>query len=138
MKRTGENLPVAPLYIDGRVITWDIDAGSLPLPMVIAHRGDISTAPENTLSAFQNALVAGADGIELDVRLTRDGQLIVFHDRRLERTSDGHGLVSRKSFAEVRSLDVGCWFEQRFKGRPHRPWTKCLSFYQWISWSTWK
>ena len=101
---------------DGRVTTWQIDPGSLRLPLIIAHRGDLSTAPENTLPAFQRALAAGADGVELDVRLTRDGQLIVFHDRHLERTSNGQGRVDRKTFSDVRALDVGSWSSPEFKG----------------------
>ncbi len=99
-----------------RVTTWDFEAGSLELPLVIAHRGDLSTAPENTLPAFRNALTAGADGVELDVRLTSDGKLVVFHDRRLDRTSDGRGPVSSHSFDHVRSLDVGAWFGPAFTG----------------------
>ena len=82
----------------------------------LRHRGHRSVAPENTLSAFQGALAAGADGIELDVRLTRDGQLVVFHDRRLDRTSNGHGLVDHYTLAHIRSLDVGSWFSHQFKG----------------------
>ena len=86
------------------------------LPLVIAHRGDSSAAPENTLPAFTGALASGADGVELDVRLTRDGQLIVLHDRLLDRTSNGTGLVSHTALEGVRSLDVGSWFGPAFKG----------------------
>ena len=63
-----------------RVTRWDFPPGFLPLPLIIAHRGDVTNAPENTISAFQKALELGADGIELDVRLTKDDQLVVFHD----------------------------------------------------------
>ena len=101
---------------ENRVTTWDIIPGSQPLPLIIAHRGDLSTAPENTLSAFQRAWDNGADGVELDVRVTRDGQLVVFHDRSLERTSNGRGPVSNSTLAEIRSLDVGSWFDPAFKG----------------------
>ena len=99
-----------------RVTTWDIDPGSQALPLIIAHRGDLSTAPENTLPAFQRAWDAGADGVELDVRVTRDGKLVVFHDRTLERTSNGRGPVSNFTLTEIRSLDVGSWFGPAFKG----------------------
>lgn len=85
--------------------------------MVIAHRGDLSTAPENTLPAFTKALAAGADGLELDVRLTRDRQLVVFHDHCLDRTSNGTGRVDAATFSQVRSLDVGSWFSPAFKGQ---------------------
>lgn len=107
---------VASSFENG-VTTWDIEAGSLPLPLVIAHRGDVSTAPENTLSAYTNALVAGADGLELDVRLTVDRQLVVFHDYQLDRTSDGSGRVDAATFSHVRSLDVGSWFSPAFQGQ---------------------
>ena len=73
-------------------------------------------APENTLPAFQRARDAGADGVELDVRVTRDDQLVVFHDRKLERTSNGRGPLDHLTLAEIRSLDVGTWFGQGFKG----------------------
>ena len=99
-----------------RVTTWDFPPGSRPLPLIIAHRGDLSRAPENTLPAFQRAMEAGADGVELDVRLTRDGQLVVFHDRNLDRTSNGTGPVNHSSLSEIRSLDVGSWFAPEFKG----------------------
>ena len=104
------------LHTISAATSWDIDAGSLPLPLVIAHRGDVSTAPENTLPAFKNALTAGADGVELDVRLTLDRQLLVFHDHRLDRTSNGTGRVDAATFSQVRSLDVGSWFSPAFTG----------------------
>ena len=100
----------------GAATSWDIAAGSLPLPLVIAHRGDVATAPENTLPAFTNALTAGADAVELDVRLTQDRQLVVFHDRLLDRTSNGTGRVDATTLSQVRSLDVGSWFGPAFKG----------------------
>ena len=100
---------------NNRVTTWDIAPGSQHLPLIIAHRGDLSTAPENTLTAFQRACDVGADGVELDVRVTRDGQLVVFHDRTLGRTSNGRGPVGNFTMAEIRSLDVGSWFDPAFK-----------------------
>ena len=96
-------LTLAMLDSIQRTTSWSITAGSLPL--IIAHRGHQSAAPENTLSAFQGALAAGADGIELDVRLTRDGQLVVFHDRHLDRTSNGHGLVNHHTLSEICTLN---------------------------------
>jgi len=103
-------------HTNNRVTTWHINPGSQRLPLVIAHRGDLSSAPENTLPAFQAAVAKGADGVELDVRLTRDDGLVVFHDRLLDRTSTGRGAVNKSTFAEVRSLDVGSWFNPEFKG----------------------
>ena len=101
-----------------RLTSWHFPAGSRRWPLLIAHRGLQRKAPENTLPAFQQALCAGADGVELDVRLTRDGQLVVFHDRRLQRTSDGCGPVNHYTLAELRSLDVGSWFSPDFHGEP--------------------
>jgi glycerophosphoryl diester phosphodiesterase len=88
----------------------------LPHPTVIGHRGDSAHAPENTLSAFEAALQAGADAIEFDVKLTTDRQVVVIHDQVLERTTDGTGRVTQKSLAELRRLDAGAHFDARFRG----------------------
>ena len=96
--------------------TWDFPPGSRTTPLIIAHRGDLSNAPENTLPAFQLACEKGADGIELDVRLTRDDQLVVFHDRGLKRIGGVRGLVTNATLEEVHSLDVGGWFSPEFRG----------------------
>lgn len=73
-------------------------------PQVLAHRGDARNEPENTLPAFAAALSRGADGVELDVRLTRDGVPVVIHDGTVDRTTDGHGRVSALSSAELGRL----------------------------------
>jgi glycerophosphoryl diester phosphodiesterase len=83
---------------------------------VIAHRGESIHAPEQTLAAFRLAVELGADMIEADVRRTRDGRLVMLHDARVDRTTDGHGLVSELSFDQVRSLDAGAWFSPAFTG----------------------
>ena len=69
-------------------------------PLVFAHRGGADALPEHTLAAYLRALDEGADGVECDVRLTRDGHLVCVHDRRLNRTSNGRGRVSTKTLAE--------------------------------------
>lgn len=74
--------------------------------LCIGHRGACGHEPENTLRSIRRALALGADGIEIDVRLV-DGELIVFHDARLERTTDGRGPVARQPFAALRELDAG-------------------------------
>ena len=71
------------------------------------HRGARGHEPENTLCSVRKALALGADGVEVDVHLA-DGQLVVIHDHTLGRTTNGSGFVARKSFAYLRSLDVGC------------------------------
>ena len=77
-------------------------------PFVVAHRGASAERPEHTLAAYELALAEGADGVECDVRLSRDGHLVCVHDRRVDRTSNGTGLVSDMSPAELRELDFGC------------------------------
>ncbi|MEU4220980.1 glycerophosphodiester phosphodiesterase family protein [Actinoplanes sp. NPDC026623] len=78
-------------------------------PLVFAHRGGAEALPEHTLAAYVRALDEGADGVECDVRLTRDGHLVCVHDRRLNRTSNGTGLVSAKTLAELDALDYASW-----------------------------
>ncbi len=84
-------------------------------PHIIAHRGASADCPENTLSAFREALRQKADAIELDVQHTADHQLIVWHDPWTQRTSNGKGLIKRKKLQELLKLDVGSWFNPRFK-----------------------
>jgi glycerophosphoryl diester phosphodiesterase len=78
-------------------------------PLVIAHRGASAELPEHTLIAYARAIGSGADGLECDVRLSRDGHLVCIHDRTVDRTSNGTGLVSTKSLAELQRLDFGSW-----------------------------
>ncbi len=77
---------------------------------VIGHRGAAAYAPENTLTSFRKALDLGADALELDVRLTRDGRVVVHHDPDLDRCSNGRGPVHRLSAAELNELDAGYHF----------------------------
>jgi len=83
---------------------------------LIAHRGASAVAPESTRAAIRGAVRAGADHVELDVRMTRDHRLIAFHDERLERTTDGTGRVAQRRYAEIAKLDAGSWFHRRFAG----------------------
>lgn len=84
----------------------------MPAPLVIAHRGDSAHRPENTLASFASALELGAELVELDVQLTRDGQVVVIHDETLERTTSGRGLVREHTLPEIRALSAG--YAQRF------------------------
>lgn len=79
------------------------------IPLVFAHRGASAALPEHTLAAYLRALDDGADGLECDVRLTRDGHLVCLHDRRLERTSNGRGRVSAHTLDQLDRLDFGSW-----------------------------
>ncbi len=90
---------------------------SLPAPaQICAHRGDVSAAPENTLPAFESAVKKGAQQIELDVDLTKDGELVIMHDATVDRTTDGKGKVTELTFAEIRALDAGAKFSEAYRG----------------------
>src|SRR3984893_11761043 len=78
-------------------------------PFVVAHRGASASRPDHTFAAYNLALREGADGVECDVRLTRDGHVVCVHDRRLDRTSTGAGLVSTMTLAQLRELEYGAW-----------------------------
>ena len=83
---------------------------------VIAHRGFSSRAPENTLAAIREAISIGADMAEIDVTLSSDEEIVVIHDETLQRTTNGSGLVSQFTLAELKDLDAGSWFGPRFAG----------------------
>ena len=79
--------------------------------MLVAHRGGAKLVPENTIEAFRCAVDEwGADTLEMDVRLTRDGHVVVIHDETVDRTTDGSGAVAEFTLAELRELDAGCRF----------------------------
>jgi glycerophosphoryl diester phosphodiesterase len=87
-------------------------------PYVIAHRGISAKAPENTLASFELAAgVSGIDMIELDVRLSKDEEVIVLHDRTLQRTSTGNGPARNYSMDEIRKFDAGSWFHPLFSNQ---------------------
>ena len=85
---------------------------------MIGHRGAAGAAPENTLASIRKARELGATWIEFDVKLTKDGHAILFHDDCLERTTDGRGAVAATTLAEIRRLDAGGWFGPAFRGEP--------------------
>jgi glycerophosphoryl diester phosphodiesterase len=85
-------------------------------PFTSAHRGHSTAAPENTLAALAAAWRAGATVAEIDVRMTRDGELVLLHDPTLDRTTTGHGPVSARTLAELAELDAGGWFGAAFAG----------------------
>jgi len=84
--------------------------------VLIAHRGASGYAPENTLPAFEKAVAMGAPACELDVHLSRDGQIMVMHDSTLERTTNGQGKVAESDSDDLRTLDAGEKFSPEFKG----------------------
>lgn len=89
---------------------------SLPQPVIFAHRGATAYAPENTLAAFELAIAQGADAIELDVKLSADGHAVVIHDDTVDRTTGGTGRVKNLPLSELRSLDAGSLFSEKFSG----------------------
>ncbi|MDE2855580.1 MAG: glycerophosphodiester phosphodiesterase family protein [Chloroflexota bacterium] len=93
-----------------------IEALSSDETLVFGHRGALAQAPMNTLAAFDCARQQGADGIELDLQLSRDGHLVVIHDYTVDATTDGHGDVAEMSLAELKRLDAGAWFSAAFAG----------------------
>lgn len=82
---------------------------------IIAHRGASGYAPENTKASILEGLKRGCDGFEVDVQLTKDNKVVVFHDWSLERTSDGNGFLKDQTLAELKNLDIGSWFSKEFK-----------------------
>lgn len=88
-----------------------------PSTRIIAHRGAKHARPENTQAAFDQALAEGADGIELDLQLTRDGVPVVFHDHTLRKLGQPRQRLSALSLAELRALDFGAWYDSSFAGQ---------------------
>jgi glycerophosphoryl diester phosphodiesterase len=89
---------------------------SLHKPKVIGHRGAAGEAPENTLASFQLALTQGADGIELDIHLTKDGEIVVCHDPTIDRTTNGSGYIVGMEADDIKRFDAGGWFSQQYAG----------------------
>lgn len=88
-----------------------------PRPLVFAHRGASAHAPENTLAAFELAIAQGAHGVELDAKLSADAEVVVIHDSTVDRTTDGHGRVSRTNLTALRELDAGNFFAEKYRGQ---------------------
>ncbi len=85
-------------------------------PLTLGHRGASADAPMNTLPAFKRALEQGADGVELDVQLSKDGVPVVIHDDTVDATTNGQGLVAEMTAAQLQALDAGSWFGASFAG----------------------
>ncbi|HET8578436.1 MAG TPA: glycerophosphodiester phosphodiesterase family protein [Methylomirabilota bacterium] len=91
--------------------------GALSRPLVIAHRGASADAPENTIAAFELALEQGADGLEMDIHLSKDAHPVIIHDFTLERTTNGVGPVGGRTVRELKRLDGGGWHSRPFQGQ---------------------
>jgi glycerophosphoryl diester phosphodiesterase len=94
--------------IDENMRNWILPGRTKPY--VMAHRGDSVYCPENTLAAFRKAIADGADILETDLHLSRDGEMMCIHDASVDRTTDGRGLVAEMSAGELRSLNAGVHF----------------------------
>lgn len=86
------------------------------MPLVLAHRGANKVAPQNTLPAFKQAIQFNADGIETDVHLCKDGEIVICHNYTVDATSNGKGSIDEMTFAQLRELDFGSYFSNDFKG----------------------
>ena len=95
---------------------------------ILAHRGSAGTHPENTFASYQAAIDAGSDGIEIDVHVTKDGELVVLHDATVNRTTNGVGYVKDFSVAEIKQLDAGSWFSEAFTGEQIPTLKEVLAF----------
>jgi glycerophosphoryl diester phosphodiesterase len=82
----------------------------------IAHRGASAYFPENTIPSFEGAIEMGADMVELDAQLSRDGEVVVFHDEKLSRCTNSKGKISDYTLIELKKLDVGSWFDKKYQG----------------------
>lgn len=82
--------------------------------LIIAHRGSKGTKPENTCASFVEAVKVGADGIELDVHMTKDKELVVIHDETVDRTTNGTGVVKKMKLEDIKRLDAGSWFGEEY------------------------
>ncbi|MBP1157393.1 MULTISPECIES: glycerophosphodiester phosphodiesterase [unclassified Paenibacillus] len=84
--------------------------------LIIAHRGASGYAPENTMKAFQLAVDMKADGMELDLHLTKDGEVVICHDDDVKRTTNGQGLIKELTLEQLRRLDAGAWHSEPYAG----------------------
>ncbi|MCR8643840.1 glycerophosphodiester phosphodiesterase [Paenibacillus sp. N1-5-1-14] len=82
--------------------------------LIMAHRGSMGHAPENTLAAFQLGVEQGCNAIELDIHLSKDGEIVVIHDETLERTTNLTGYVNDYTAAELKQADAGSWFHEKY------------------------
>ncbi|GAA0458495.1 glycerophosphodiester phosphodiesterase [Alkalibacillus silvisoli] len=96
---------------------------------IFAHRGASHYAPENTLPSFQLAHEMKADGLELDVQLTKDLVPVIIHDENVRRTTNGRGFVQNYTYNELKQLDAGSWYHKRYK---HTPIPSLEEFFKWV------
>jgi len=128
-RKAREQMEISDLVIRGDLVTSlrrpaGVWTGSVPKPqagsprrtLVIGHRGNPEAAPENTVASILSAFAVGADFAEVDVRVSRDGVPVIFHDETLERTTNGRGALADRTLAELKALDAGAWKGPAFAG----------------------
>lgn len=103
-------------YILAQEIPSKTEKITMPLKGICAHRGAMDTHPENTLSAFKEAIRLGAQMIEFDVQLSKNNKLVIIHDTLVDRTTNGSGLVKNLKLNKIRRLDAGSWKSKEFAG----------------------
>ncbi len=94
--------------------TIELAAAAQGVERIVAHRGAMLERPENTIAAIERAIEAGATAVEIDIRTSRDGRLVLMHDAKVDRTTDGTGRVSDLSWAELMALDAGSSFDPKY------------------------
>ena len=104
---------MGPLALMARYDTRTHPSIASTRPLVFAHRGGSALAPENTIPAFDRGLAEGADGLELDVHLSRDGLVVVHHDRLLDRTTNASGPLAERTAAELAALDAASHLDRK-------------------------
>ena len=97
---------------------------------VAAHRGNSKYFPENTMSAFRSAVALEPDMLEIDIQMTKDGEIVMMHDHTVDRTTDGTGLIREKTLEEIRRLDAGSWKGEEFRGEKVPTFVEFLKFMQ--------
>lgn len=95
---------------------------------VAAHRGNSKYCPENTLAAFKSAMELDPDMLEIDLHMTKDGEIIMMHDHTVDRTTNGTGLIREKTLAEMKALDAGSWKGAQFAGEQVPTFREFLEF----------
>lgn len=97
-------------------------------PLIIAHRGASKAAPEDSMSAIKKAVASGAGGIQLDVQLSYNGQPVLIHDSKIDRTSNGTGFVKDMTVEKLKEFDFGSWFSEEFRGEKILTLTEALEY----------
>lgn len=112
--------------MNGRIMK---DSTKINKPMIIAHRGARTEAPENTKSAYDKALSYGVDGFEFDVRMSKDGKAVVYHDKTLHKINRTRKRIADHTYEELCKFDWGAWFSPEYQNEPILTLNKTLSLY---------